>query len=124
MPLSSRTPWATAAFISRPVSSLTPKAPSARSFSTSSEVAPARAISKSWMAVAPFKARAETKPRCMRSMMTALRPHFTTCPPNPQTMARPFRLACSKASTASRKSVPARILGRDRIQPSRPSPLR
>ena len=47
-----------AAFISRPVSSAAPKRPSGRTASTSSLVCPAMAISKSWMAAAPFSAKA------------------------------------------------------------------
>ena len=49
-----RRPPTMARFISRPVSSAAPKRPSGSTASTSSLVWPARAISKSWMAAAPF----------------------------------------------------------------------
>ena len=46
-----------------PVSSAIPKRPGPNASSTSSEVEPARAISKSWMIPAPLVARADTNPR-------------------------------------------------------------
>jgi hypothetical protein len=51
---------AMARFISRPVSSAQPNRPSGSTASTSSLVWPASAISKSWMAAAPFSAKAVT----------------------------------------------------------------
>jgi len=58
MPRPSRAAWAMASFISRPVSSAVPKLPSGKAAATSSLVQPAKAISKSWMAAAPLRAKA------------------------------------------------------------------
>ena len=62
------------AFSCVPVSSAMPNVPGPSVASTSSEVPPDSAISKSWMMPAPLVAMAETNPRSIRSTSTGLSP--------------------------------------------------
>ncbi|MNC85728.1 hypothetical protein D3C83_13400 [compost metagenome] len=76
-----------------------PKRPGPSASSTSSDVAPASATSKSWMMPAPFIASADTKPRSIRSMITGETPVLITCAPMPQTMPALAARARTMAST-------------------------
>src|SRR5229473_76045 len=111
MPRPAATPSLIAALSSRPVSSAMPKRPAPSDSSTSSEVAPTSAISKSWMTAAPLVAMAETKPRSMRSITTGPRPVLITCAPRPHTTPASARLASTIARTTALKSAAARMFG-------------
>ena len=110
------------AFIRRPVSSAIPKRPGPSASSTSSDVPPESASSKSWIRPAPLVASAETNPRSIRSMRIGERPVFKTCAPKPQRMPRSFARARRIAATIALKSAPARIEGIDASSPRRPAP--
>src|SRR6267154_1983424 len=90
-----------------------PNAPAPRPASTSSEVLPARAISKSWIRAAPFMAREVIKPRRMRSMRIGPRPTLITWPPMPQRMGLRCLRAVWMAARRLRRSAAARKLGRE-----------
>src|SRR6266481_3410344 len=96
-----------------PVSAAMPNWPSPRPASTSSEVLPARAISKSWMRAAPFMAMPETNPRFIRSIRTGPRPTLMTWPPRPQRMALRCLRARWIALRSWRRSSAARMFGRE-----------
>ena len=93
------------------VSSAMPKRPGPRAASTSSEVAPASAISTSWMTPAPFNASAETRPRSIRSISTGDRPALMTCAPRPHTIGAPAARAATIASTTAVNSAAASSFG-------------
>ena len=80
-PRPAATPSMMARFSCVPVSSAIPKVPGPRVASTSSDVAPDSAISKSWMMPAPLVAIADTNPRSIRSTSTGDSPVFRTCAP-------------------------------------------
>ncbi len=105
------TPSVMAAFSSRPVSSAMPKRPGPSASSTSSEVAPTSATSKSWMTAAPLVAMADTKPRSIRSTRIGPSPVLITCAPSPQTTPPPSRAASAIARTTALKSAAARMPG-------------
>ena len=72
----------------RPVSSAIPNRPESISASTSSDVCPMKASSKSWMMTAPFIASAVTMPRSIRSTSSGPSPTFTTWAPMPTITGR------------------------------------
>ena len=89
-----------------------PNRPGPSAASTSSEVEPASAISKSWMMPAPLVAKAETNPRSARSTRIGERPVLRTCAPNPQMMPPPERRASTMARTTAFRSAAPRMFGR------------
>jgi hypothetical protein len=99
-----------------------PKRPVPSDSSTSSEVPPVSAISKSWMIAAPLVAMADTKPRSIRSASTGPRPVLITCAPIPQTTPPPDRFASTIAETTARKSAAASNDGRESRNPANPAP--
>ena len=101
-----------APFSSRPVSSAMPKRPGPSASSTSSEVAPTSATSKSWMTPAPLVAIADTNPRSIRSISIGPEPgldHVRAEAPDDAAVAAPARRR-SRATTAL-KSAAARMSG-------------
>ena len=117
-----RRPSLMAPFNSRPVSSAMPNRPGPSASSTSSEVEPDRASSKSWITPAPFVAMADTNPRSIRSMTTGESPVLSTCAPRPQMMPCPPSRAARIAATTALKSAAARMTGRLSISPATPLP--
>ena len=111
MPRPLRTPRVIASFRKRPVSSAIPKRPVLISVSTSSEVRPISASSKSWMMTAPVSASAVMTRRSIRSTSTGLRPTFVGCAPRPTTNGLPARRALTIASVTSRSVRAARMSG-------------
>ena len=98
----------------RPVSSAMPNCPGPRLASTSSDVAPASATSKSWIRPAPFIAMAATNPRSMRSMMTGASPALMTCAPSPQTTGA---IVCARRT--DRLDHGLKIRRREKLRPRR-----
>ena len=90
-----------------------PNRPGPSASSTSSEVDPESASSKSWITPAPFIASAETKPRSIRSIRTGDSPVLSTCAPMPQRRPRSAARAARMAATTALKSAPASIDGSD-----------
>src|SRR4051812_32035259 len=117
MPRPAATPSLIAPLSSRPVSSAMPKRPGPSASSTSSDVAPASATSKSWMIDAPLVAMAETKPRSMRSISTGPSPVLITCAPNPHTTPPSARFASPIAATIALKSAAASMEGSESRKP-------
>ena len=70
-----------AAFMYSPVSRAIPNRPSPSCSSTSSEVVPRSATSKSWIAAEPFMAMVLMTPRWIQSMRYGAQPVLMTCPP-------------------------------------------
>ncbi len=122
-PMPRETPSVMAPLSSRPVSSAMPKRPGPSASSTSSEVDPASAISKSWMMPAPFVANADTKPRSARSTRIGARPVFTTCAPKPQMMPPPESRAAAMAAATALKSAAPRMPGRLSTNAATPAPF-
>src|SRR5213083_1950368 len=111
-PCAARAPAATAAFMSRPVSSAMPKVPSARPAATSSLVPPYAASSKSWMAALPLSARWVITPRRISSRNSGPSPTLMTCPPSIATTPR-RPAACASCRMTARRSFAARTSGRE-----------
>src|ERR1041385_3575506 len=87
-----------------------PKLPSPRPDSTSSLVPPNAAISKSWIAAAPFIATWVTIPRSIHRSTRGPSPTLITCPP-------------SRSTTALRRPAPPVVrLPRGRRRPALPPP--
>ena len=86
-----------------PVSSAMPKAPERISLSTSSDVWPMKASSKSWMIPAPFRERLVMMPRSIRSMITGFRPTLIEWAPMPSMTGRWSLRAWTTAATTSFK---------------------
>jgi len=107
----SRSPSTIARFTSSPVSRAMPKAPVPSPASTSSDVRPATATSKSCTTPAPFVAIAVTKPRSMRSITTGARPTLITWAPRPQITGRRRARARRTSSRSAGSASPARIRG-------------
>ena len=66
-----------------------PKAPVRISLSTSSDVWPTKASSKSWMMPAPLSERLVMIPRSIRSMITGFKPTLIAWAPMPSMTGRP-----------------------------------
>ncbi len=108
------TPSFTARFMRVGVSSTIPNCPVPRVSSTGSEVLPHIAISKSWIAAAPFIASAVKAPRSSKASKGRWTPVLMTWPPSmPTTTFRPST-ASRQASSSARKDSPVRMSGRNR----------
>ena len=93
--------------IPSPVSRAKPNVPAGSWVSTRSEVWPAVAISKSWIAPAELSATWVTRPRSMRSITRGASPTFRTWAPMAMTTGLPARRARTMRATRSLKWVPA-----------------
>ncbi len=104
------------------VSSAIPKVPAPSVASTSSEVAPLRAISTSWITPAPLSASADTYPRSIRSTITGARPALMTWAPSPHTTGAGRARAAAMASTTAIRSRAASSFGSEESHALTPDP--
>ncbi len=89
-----------------------PNRPLSISASTSSEVWPIKANSKSWIIPAPFMATAVTIPRSIKFVTIGARPTLMTWAPMPTITGRPFRCAVAIALATARSVLTPRMSGR------------
>ena len=110
-PTPRRAPSTAASLRTRPVSSAMPKSPSDSCASTSSEVHPAVASSKSCTAQAPLSATAVTNPRSTRSIRMGDSPTLMTWAPMPKRTGFPFQRASRIARATAWRLWTARWFG-------------
>ena len=114
MPKPRSRPSRTARFMRTGVSSTIPKRPEPSVSSTGSEVFPHIAISKSWIAAAPFMATAVNPPSSTRERSGRCTPVLITCPPSIAMTGRSCFFASAQAAIRARREEPVRRSGRKR----------
>jgi len=75
-------------------------------------VYPEKAISKSWIIPAPFRAKPDIQPSFIKSMRTGFSPTFMGCAPRAQRMAFFLFFAFLRSEIRFLRSLAAKISGR------------